>query len=95
MTVGLKPEDCPYLPRGVRVHADKVRGRTVLLAPEKVLELDEPGVAILSRVDGQSSMNQIVTDLAAAYDAPPDQIEADVQRFLGTLRARMYLMVRQ
>ena len=88
MTLELHRTDRPYLPRGVRVQRDAVRDRMVLQAPEKVIELDDIGVAILSRVDGQ-----IVTDLATTYGAPADQVEADVQRFLQSLRSRLYVKV--
>ena len=94
MRLELDPKDRPYLPRGVRMHKDRVRGGTVLLAPEKAILLDDIGVAILSRVDGTRSFGEIIPDLAQAFKAPPDQIETDVQRLLGGLRARMYLGVR-
>lgn len=93
MSLALSPTDRPYLPRGVRIHADRVRGSTVLLAPEKAIELDDIGVAILSRVTGEATFGQIIDDLAATYNAPADQIAEDVQRFMVGLRARLYLMV--
>jgi len=91
----LAPDDRPFLPRGVRMHQDRVRGGTALLAPEKAVMLDAIGVAILSRVTGEASFAAIVADLAAAYDAPSERIEADVQRFLIGLRERMFLGVAQ
>ena len=94
MSLTLAPRDVPFLPRGVRVQPDRVRGGMVLLAPEKAVALDEIGVAILSRVDGQASLGQIVRDLAQTYQAPEDQIAADVQSFLQGLRARVFVQVR-
>lgn len=93
MTLALAPEDRPYLPRGVRLHDDTIRGSTVLLAPEKAVELDQIGLAILRRVDGEQTFAGIIAELAETYNAPADQIEQDVQRFLSGLRARLYLMV--
>jgi len=93
MSLALAPEDRPYLPRGVRLHDDRVRGSTVLLAPEKAVDLDQIGVAILTRVNGDATFAQIIADLAQTYNAPAQQIEEDVQRFLVGLRARLYLMV--
>ncbi len=93
MTLELTTTDRPYLPRGVRMHKDRVRGGVVLLAPEKAILLDDIGVAILSRIDGKRRFGEIIADLAEAFKAPPAQIESDVQRFLGGLRARMYLGV--
>lgn len=93
MTLQIFPHERPFLPRGVRLARDHVRGQTVLLAPEKAVALDGIGVAILSRVNGDSTLDDIVTDLAATYSAPRDQIETDVQRFLQGLRARIFLRV--
>ncbi|MDJ0994045.1 MAG: pyrroloquinoline quinone biosynthesis peptide chaperone PqqD [Dinoroseobacter sp.] len=95
MTLAIAPNDRPYLPRGVRLHKDKVRGGTVLLAPEKAVALDTIGEAILTRVTGDASFAEIVADLAATYNAPAEQIEGDVQNFLQGLRARVFLMVAQ
>lgn len=64
-----------------------------MLAPEKAVELDQIGLAILRRVDGEQSFAGIIAELAETYNAPADQIEQDVQRFLSGLRARLYLMV--
>ncbi len=94
MTLDLAAEDVPYLPRGVRLTTDRVRGGTVLLAPEKAVTLDAIGEAILSRVTGAASFGEIVADLAATYDAPVDQIRGDVQTFMVGLRARVFLMVK-
>ena len=93
MSLALAPKDRPYLPRGVRLHDDRVRGSTVLLAPEKAVELDQIGIAILTRVNGEATFDEIIQDLAQTYHAPAQQIEEDVQRFLVGLRARLYLMV--
>lgn len=87
-------EDIPYLPSGVRLHHDRVRGADVLLAPEVALMLDEIGLAILSRVDGRRSLAEIVRDLAETYDAPAEEIAGDVRVFLDRLRARLHVMVR-
>lgn len=78
----------PSLPRGVRLHHDRVRQTWVLLAPERVLKLDQVGLAVLERVDGARSFGTIVDDLAATYNAPREQIAADASRFLDGLIAR-------
>ena len=83
--------DVPVLPRGTRLHADRVRSRTVLLAPERVVELDETGAVILSEIDGLRSVREIALRLAERYDAPASEIETDVAVFLGDLVARGYL----
>lgn len=93
MSLQIAPHERPYLPRGVRLARDRVRQQTVLLAPEKAVALDMIGEAILSRVNGVDSLEDIVTDLARTFQAPRDQIATDVQRFLQALRARVFLRV--
>lgn len=82
--------DVPYLPRGVRLADDRVRGIRVLQAPERAMQLDAIGDAILSELDGQRSMGAITSDLAAHYNAPEDQIASDIRDFLtGLIERRM------
>ena len=63
------PDDIPYLPRGVRLADDRVRGIRVLQAPERAMQLDAIGDAILGELDGNRSMAAIVSTLAARYNA--------------------------
>lgn len=81
----------PRLKPGVRLHRDRVRGRDVLLAPERVVELDEIAIAILSRVDGVASLSTIAAALAAEYDADPAEIEADAAALIGDLALKGYV----
>jgi pyrroloquinoline quinone biosynthesis protein D len=90
----MSPEAIPVLPRGVRVHDDRVRGMRVLLAPERALKLDPIGDAILGEVDGVTSFGEIVGRLAARYAAPEDRIAADASTFLDGLVERRILEVR-
>lgn len=78
----------PVIPRGVRLHEDKVRGLWVLLAPERTINLDPIGLAILQEVDGRRSFGALVALLAAKYDAPVDQITGDVAEFITGLTDR-------
>src|SRR5690606_13966298 len=78
----------PYLPRGVRLHDDRVRGIRVLLAPERVVQLGPGGHANLSELDGKRSLAEVIETLCTRYDAPPEQIEGDVQEFLRDLMDR-------
>lgn len=86
--------DVPFLPRGVRVKHCKVRAASFLLAPERAIELDPIGVAILAEVDGDRTVSAIATDLAARFGAPPDQVLTDVTAFLADLAGRRMLEVR-
>ncbi len=83
----------PSLPRGVRIHFDKIRQTWVLLAPERVVTLDPIGHAILQEVDGLRSFGDITAALADRYNAPEDQIRSDSAEFLSTLRNRRFLDV--
>lgn len=71
----------PRLPRGVRLRNDRIRSRWVLLAPERIFEVDDVGVAILQRCDGRG-LDAMLADLSKTFDAPIDAIRGDVEAFL-------------
>lgn len=75
----------PRFAPGVRLKFDAVRERHVLLAPERVIALDETAHAVLALVDGRKDMQAIAEALAAAYDAPADAIAEDAQALLNDL----------
>jgi len=79
------------LARGVKMREDTVRERTVLLAPERTVALDETGIAILSRMDGRLTLDAIAADLAETYKAPRDLILTDATTFLQDLADRRFL----
>ena len=93
-TTPLTKESIVYLPRGVRIKEDKVRERTVLVAPERTVALDEIGVAILAIVDGEKTLADIVEELSAQYNAPKQEIGNDVVAFVRDLQNRGYLDVK-
>ena len=84
----MAPGDVPFLPRGVRTRFDKVRQTDVLLGPERVLMLDQIGVAILARMDGRASLKDIAQALSGAYDAPVSVIQPDVIAFVQDLHEK-------
>lgn len=90
----LAPTAIPLIPRGVRLHFDKVRDRWVLLAPERTIALDPPGLAILREIDGLRSLSDIAERLAVRYDAPVAQITDDCREFVIGLTDRRILEVR-
>jgi pyrroloquinoline quinone biosynthesis protein D len=89
----MERDEVPYLPRGVRLYHDRVRGTWVLLAPERAVSLDAVAHAVLDEVDGARSFGQITDTLAAKYDASPDQIAKDASGLLRALRDRRFLEV--
>jgi len=89
----MEPAAVPALPRGVRLHFDRVRDTWVLLAPERAVTLDMVGHAILAEVDGKRSFGEITACLAEKYNAPVTQIVDDSCDFLTALRNRRFLDV--
>ena len=87
----LSPAAIPLIPRGVRLHHDRVRDAWVLLAPERTLQLDPIGLAILREIDGKASLSKITETLAAKYNAPPEQISGDIGGFITGLMMRRIL----
>ncbi len=85
MTAGT---DIPAFRRGVKFRFDTVRGAWVLLAPEKLFMPDQIAVEILKLVDGARSIDAMVDDLAARFEAPRDVIAADVIAVLEDLVQR-------
>ncbi|KAF0674687.1 pyrroloquinoline quinone biosynthesis peptide chaperone PqqD [Profundibacterium mesophilum] len=89
----IAPQDIPVVPRGVRVHWDRVREGWVLLGPERAITLDPVAHAIMSEIDGHRSLGEIVELLAAKYEAPPEQIATDSAGFLNALLNRRFLEI--
>ncbi|OYX40699.1 MAG: pyrroloquinoline quinone biosynthesis protein PqqD [Rhodobacterales bacterium 32-67-9] len=88
--MSITPASVPVLPRGVRLHHDRVRDTWVLLAPERAIRLDPVGHAVLAEIDGTRSFATIVATLAGKYDAPPERIAEDSRGLLtGLLNRRM------
>ncbi|WP_238311264.1 pyrroloquinoline-quinone synthase PqqC [Methylobacterium organophilum] len=83
--------DVPRLPRGVRLRFDDVRGKHVLLAPERTFDLDDNAVAVLKLVDGSRSVGDIAGELAEIYAADRAVIEADISVMLADLAAKRVL----
>lgn len=78
----VSPDAVPSLPRHVRIQYDPVRQAFAVLAPENVFWPNEISLEILRRCDGRSPVARIVADLARDYDAPEEDVAADVHAFL-------------
>lgn len=78
----------PRFAPGVRLNHDKARARWVVMAPERMLVPDETALEVLRLVDGARDVEAIVDALAAKFDAPRDEIAADVRAMLDELVAR-------
>lgn len=94
VAAGVDPAAVAFLPRGVRLADDRVRGLRVLLGPERAIQLDPIGDAILSELDGTRSVAAVASALAARFDAPEGQVLEDVRAFLTDLVDRRLVFVR-
>lgn len=83
----------PGLPRHVRLKEDKTRGGWVILAPERVLMLDEISLEIIRRCDGAATVDAICEALAAEFNAPQDEIARDVIDVLQNLADKGFLTI--
>lgn len=81
----------PLLPRGVRLRDDAARGEKLLLAPERVLKLDEIAWAIASRIDGARTVAMIADELAVLYRADRVRVGSDACGFLQQLADRGFV----
>lgn len=77
----------PRLARGVRLQSDSATGKSVLLFPEGIVELNETAHEILARCDGPT-VSEIVHVLAEEYDADPAALASDVRETLADLHQR-------
>lgn len=83
--VVIGPSSLPRLAPHAKLRFDSGRDCWVLLAPERVIFPDEVALDILKRCTGAASVAAIVDELAAAFEAPLSEIEADVTGFLQDL----------
>jgi pyrroloquinoline quinone biosynthesis protein D len=82
----------PSLAPGVRLHFDVARNAWVLLAPERVIEMEGPASDILQRCNGSRTVDQIIDELAVVYTADRAEIAGDVRDMLAELVAKRMLI---
>ncbi|GAA4250472.1 pyrroloquinoline quinone biosynthesis peptide chaperone PqqD [Azospirillum formosense] len=93
MTDGVREEDRVRLAPGVMLRQDRVRGHWQLLGPERVLILDEVALEVVRTVTAQppATVGAAIATLAAQFDAPREEIAADVLEVLGDMIAKGFL----
>ena len=69
------------------MQTDPTTGKSVLLFPEGIIELNETAHEILVRCDGRT-LSEIVQTLAGDYDADQAAIATDVRETLAGLEKR-------
>jgi pyrroloquinoline quinone biosynthesis protein D len=75
----------PRLAPGCRLNEKTQQPRTLLM-PERALRLNGPSLEIVSRCDGQHTVQQIVDELQKIYSkAQPQKVEQDILGYLTLL----------
>jgi pyrroloquinoline quinone biosynthesis protein D len=77
----------PRLAKGVRLQTDSATGKSVLLFPEGIVELNDTAYEILARCDGRT-LREIVQALAEEYDSDVAALATDVRDTLADLQQR-------
>ncbi len=75
----------PRLPRGTRFRFDATRQAWIILAPERLMMPDEIAVEVLKLVDASRSVAAIADALASRFNAPREEILADILSLLQDL----------
>ncbi|MBP2231551.1 pyrroloquinoline quinone biosynthesis protein D [Azospirillum agricola] len=90
---GIAESDRLRLAPGVMLRHDRLRGQWMLMGPERLLVLDDMALAVIRAATGPEAgdVAQAIDRLAAEYDAPRDEISADVLELLTDLRNKGYL----
>jgi len=81
----------PKLAKKARLRFDRHSGKTMLIYPERGLELNDSAAAIAKLCDGSRSVDVIVDELAREFEAGPEaraSIDGDVVAFVTDLRDR-------
>jgi coenzyme PQQ biosynthesis protein PqqD len=76
------------------VITQQVEGQTILLRVEDggYYAIDEVGATIWELCDGERSLGEVISTLAAEFDAPAATISADVLEFVQDLRRERLLV---
>jgi pyrroloquinoline quinone biosynthesis protein E len=85
------PDSRPAFTRYARLHEDRARSRTVILAPERAYELDPIGLIVLRAIDGETRVADLCARLAQQYAAPLEIITRDVTALLQGLADKRLL----
>jgi len=82
------PESLEVFVRQQRIQAHALPDQSLLLfdaATGTSIPLNDSGARIWGMCDGNHTINQIVENLAAHYDAEPSRIDRDTRDFLAVL----------
>jgi pyrroloquinoline quinone biosynthesis protein D len=79
----------PAVGRGFRLQWEPAQGAHVLLYPEGMVKLNGSAGAIMSRCDGQRTLQEIVADLETAFGV--QGLSADVTAFVNMALQKNWL----
>ena len=93
MTDILKIEDetVPRFPKHVKFRHNKARDEWVILAPERLVNLDQIAVEILKMIDGEKKVKEISAELSKKFNAPEETIISDVKEMLQDLSDKGFI----
>ena len=81
----------PKFPKHVKFRHNKARDEWGILAPERLVKLDQVAVEVLKLVDGQNSVIQISEQLSKKFNAPRETITKDVIVMLQELSDKGFI----
>ena len=83
----------PKLPRHAKLRFDKPRDKWIILAPERVFELDQIAYEIVSLCDGERTVVDLVDTLSEKFDqAPREAIHTDATAMLQALADKGFIV---
>ena len=81
------------LPRHTKLRFDKPRDKWIILAPERVFELDPIAYEVIKLCDGQTSLSQVIDSLCNKFQqAPREVIQKDVSEMLQGLADKGFIV---
>jgi len=83
----------PVIGRGFRLQWEAAQGAHVLLYPEGMVKLNGSAGAIMTRCDGHRTLEEIVTDLEAAFGV--HGLSGEVAAFVAMALEKHWLEMRE
>jgi pyrroloquinoline quinone biosynthesis protein D len=83
----------PVISRGFRLQWEQAQQAYVLLYPEGMVKLNGSAGAIMSRCDGERTVEEIVADIEAAYET--SGLSEDVRAFMAMAVEQRWLEMRE
>ena len=81
------------MPRHAKLRFDKARDKWIILAPERVFELDDIAYEVISRCNGDRSVAHVVDELCEKFEqVSRDVILGDVTSMLQDLADKGFVV---